>query len=80
MPQAPATMVQEADVTGVDLSEVMISAAKQKFPKARWLTGNALALPSLLVSPFFCFFFFFCPPPSSQMEVVSFGLYSIRSV
>lgn len=46
---SPATTVQEADVTGVDLSEVMISSARQKYPKARWLVGNALALPSLLV-------------------------------
>lgn len=45
--------MQEVDVTGVDLSEVMISAAQQKYPKARWLTGNALALPQLLASPFF---------------------------
>ncbi|CAN0334805.1 unnamed protein product [Ascophyllum nodosum] len=46
-PQA-TFVLQEADVTGVDLSEVMISAATQKYPKARWLTGNALYLPSLL--------------------------------
>lgn len=51
----PSTTVQEVDVTGVDLSEVMISAAQQRYPKARWLVGNALALPQLLASSFFLF-------------------------
>lgn len=46
----PISTVAAEDVTGVDLSEVMIASARLKHKDAKWVTGNLFSLDTLLVS------------------------------
>ncbi|CAM9144538.1 unnamed protein product [Discosporangium mesarthrocarpum] len=43
-----AATLEEAGVTGVDLSEVMVRRARLKHPKAKWIVGNLLKLSKSL--------------------------------
>lgn len=49
-PAGPVSTVAAEDVTGVDLSEVMIESARLKYEDAKWVTGNLFSLDTLLVS------------------------------